>query len=107
MTWRIRSTISSWKLSRCSMVRWRSSWGVMGMGMVRDWGLGAGGWGLGAWGWGSELEFGICLIDLERHYRERGNPATFRFPVQCAQRHWVTAFAGMMTWGRAEEHPSK
>src|SRR3546814_1334074 len=99
MTWRIRSTISSWKISRCSMVRWRASWGVMGMGMVRDWGLGAGGWGLGTWGWGSELEFGICLIDLDRHSRESGNPATFRFPVQCGPRHWVPAFAGMTTWG--------
>src|SRR3546814_4365469 len=40
MTWRIRSTISSWKISRCSMVRWRASWGVMGMGSdTWDWGV--------------------------------------------------------------------
>src|SRR3546814_2641650 len=73
MNWRIRSTISSWKISRCSMERWRAFWGVMGMGMVRDWGVGAGGWGLGTWGWGSELEFGSWLIDSDRHSRESGN----------------------------------
>ena len=32
MIWRIRSTISSWKISRCSMVRCRASCGVMGIG---------------------------------------------------------------------------
>ena len=31
MIWRIRSTISSKKISRCSMVRCRASCGVMGM----------------------------------------------------------------------------
>ena len=31
MIWRIRSTISSWKISRCSMVRWRASCGVSGI----------------------------------------------------------------------------
>lgn len=31
MIWRINSTISSWKISRCSMVRCRASCGVMGM----------------------------------------------------------------------------
>ena len=34
MTWRIRSTISSWKISRCSIVRCRASWGVMGMRVI-------------------------------------------------------------------------
>ena len=32
MIWRIRSSISSWKISRCSMVRWSASCGVMAMG---------------------------------------------------------------------------
>ncbi len=29
MIWRIRSSISSWKISRCSMTRVRASWGVI------------------------------------------------------------------------------
>src|SRR5690606_35094578 len=32
ITWRMRSNISSSKISRCSIVRCRASWGVMGMG---------------------------------------------------------------------------
>jgi hypothetical protein len=28
---RMMCSISSWKISRCSMVRCRASWGVMGM----------------------------------------------------------------------------
>src|SRR5690606_6404341 len=37
MIWRIRSIISSWKISRCSMVRCRASWGVMVMGGRVPW----------------------------------------------------------------------
>ena len=35
MIWRINPTISSWKISRCSIVRCRASWGVMVMGAAR------------------------------------------------------------------------
>src|SRR5690606_19357579 len=38
MICRIRSTISSWKISRCSMVRCRASWGVMLMAWAVVWG---------------------------------------------------------------------
>jgi hypothetical protein len=31
---RIRCSISSWKISRCSIVRCSASWGVMGMGYL-------------------------------------------------------------------------
>ena len=35
ITWRIRSTISSWKISRWSMMRWSASCGVIGMAVTR------------------------------------------------------------------------
>ena len=33
MICRIRCSISSWKISRCSMVRWSASWGVIMIGL--------------------------------------------------------------------------
>src|SRR3546814_13523273 len=87
MTWRMRSTISSWKISRCSMVRWRASWGVMGMALVGDWGLGIGDSGFGIRDSGFGRWSLLIVIPAE------AGTKCLRLPK--SQSRWVPAFLGM------------
>src|SRR3546814_11499525 len=87
MTWRMRSTISSWKISRCSMLRWRASWGVMGMALVGDWGLGIGDSGFGIRDSGFGRWSLLIVIPAE------AGTQCLRLPK--SQSRWVPAFAGM------------
>src|SRR5476649_2380369 len=44
MIWRNRCSISSWKISRCSIQRSRASWWVIGMAVPSQWGRGTDRW---------------------------------------------------------------